>query len=515
MANELSYNLFNPGYTIYHRAALGGLAATVKAWKNNFPTGIKPEVTRDSVTIRWDDSITDQEAIQRLLAASFRLNSSQLIELVGQNIPESADDLRLAIHVGLCETFLQHNKMRPSEGKPRSISLRSPDDDTPIPFTYKAVLSYAHQKAQKTGLLDPSRPPGSLPAIGAIPQFLVPGTTQGMRELEASAAEVFLLHYLMVGSAVFLLRPSNSDARVQSCIIVPDVCDLLKFARELHGIAAVAAMFKGRGEGYLNRIAGGAEEAALRFLIDLVAQSEIADGPGVAGCQALLMGKVAWNPQQTSRSGSFRVGLSYDELGIFKAAEKELGKARIIKTKKGEGLAVTSSPVPALVAANLAAGQHWATHFRTLVVDRKAFGQISYSRGGLHAMVEAITDEDDKALINAFHEAWEHTMGQLGERSRNEGADFSRLVDVDREKIRNSILRAKTPDALANWFLRFCASATKGNSLPAFRDHASRLRSMLFNMRHFERCQNLLLFALLSYESKDKKPQSASSGKES
>ena len=32
MENELIYSLSHPGYTIYHRAALGGLAATIRAW---------------------------------------------------------------------------------------------------------------------------------------------------------------------------------------------------------------------------------------------------------------------------------------------------------------------------------------------------------------------------------------------------------------------------------------------------------------------------------------------------
>ena len=37
MARELTYQLTNPNYTIYHRAALGGLAATIRAWGNNKP----------------------------------------------------------------------------------------------------------------------------------------------------------------------------------------------------------------------------------------------------------------------------------------------------------------------------------------------------------------------------------------------------------------------------------------------------------------------------------------------
>ena len=40
MEKELTYRLSNPNYTIYHRAALGGLAATIRAWGTNPPDGI-------------------------------------------------------------------------------------------------------------------------------------------------------------------------------------------------------------------------------------------------------------------------------------------------------------------------------------------------------------------------------------------------------------------------------------------------------------------------------------------
>ena len=51
MEKELIYRLSNPGYTLYHRAALGGLAATIRAWGANPPEGITAEVTRERVRL--------------------------------------------------------------------------------------------------------------------------------------------------------------------------------------------------------------------------------------------------------------------------------------------------------------------------------------------------------------------------------------------------------------------------------------------------------------------------------
>jgi hypothetical protein len=98
-------------------------------------------------------------------------------------------------------------------------------------------------------------------------------------------------------------------------------------------------------------------------------------------------------------------------------------------------------------------------------------------------MKEAIKDADDQAIIRAFHEAWRLTMGALGDRARRDGLDFSRLVEVERERMRNAILRAKTADALAGWFLRFCADATKGGALGALREDGMCIRTFIFNPR--------------------------------
>ena len=116
-------------------------------------------------------------------------------------------------------------------------------------------------------------------------------------------------------------------------------------------------------------------------------------------------------------------------------------------------------------------------------------------------MKEAIRDVEDQAIIHAFHEAWKRTMAALGERARRDGLIFGRLVEVERERMRNTILRTKTADALASWFLRFCADATKGAALAAIREDAGRIQKFIFNQRNFDRFQNLCLFALVSYAS--------------
>ena len=120
-------------------------------------------------------------------------------------------------------------------------------------------------------------------------------------------------------------------------------------------------------------------------------------------------------------------------------------------------------------------------------------------------MNEAIKDADDQAIIRAFHEAWRLTMRAIYERARRDKLNDSRLIEVERERMRNAILRAKAADALAGWFLRFCADATKGGALGALREEGLRIRKFIFNPRNFDRFQNLCLFALVSYASEGAK----------
>jgi CRISPR-associated protein Cas8a1/Csx13 len=242
MEKELIYRLSNPGYTIYHRAALGGLAATIRAWGTNPPDGITAEVTRDHVRLAWSGQMTDQEALRRILEASFKLTADKLIDLPGQGIKAGQDDLRLAIHNGITGTFLQHTQARSAEKEVSRFELKTDDDVSEI-FTYKALHNYAHQTAKGTELLD-KKYKGCFPSITSIPQSVVPGAMEGRHKLQAPAEEVILLLFLMVGSAIFLLRPRTYQDKAQYCVIVPDVIDLELFARHLHRIAATEPSIK-------------------------------------------------------------------------------------------------------------------------------------------------------------------------------------------------------------------------------------------------------------------------------
>lgn len=519
----LKYHLNDNNNTIYHRAALGGLAATIMAWDGKPPEGInQPIVESDFVEITWDKSLTEQEALRRILEASFKLTEDKLIDLPGHFIGEDAADLKLAIHEGLCLTFLQHNKMRPGEKNPRLFPLKNIDTDNANPITYKAINSYAHQKAQGTGLLDVVKKGefGKFPRIATISQSVIPGAMTGSKALQATPEEAILLLYLMVGCAVFLLRPRTYKEKAQACVVVPDVTDLLEFTDSMQMLTSSSQNFQRFSNTYLGRVVGGAEEAALSFLIDL-RSDDIAATPGVSGCQVIAMGKVAWDKNQINRSISVKVRGNYPEIKIFRIAKQYLGGSKILKIKDDKSYAIPKSSVPELIAANIAAERHWCAYFIKLVSEKQDFNRMLFQREGFNQMTKAVKDEIDMIIIQAFYDAWKRIRGQLWDRATEEAKKknidaeslYYKFLENRSERVRNEILRLKTPDQLANWFLRFCAEATKGKNLGAMSENSTVIRGFIFERRYFERFQNLLLFALVSYKSEKFEPSAGQGDK--
>ncbi|HKZ79846.1 MAG TPA: type I-MYXAN CRISPR-associated Cas8a1/Cmx1 [Pyrinomonadaceae bacterium] len=504
LPNPLIYRLSDPGYTIYHRAALGGLAATVRAWQDEDndvdpPAGIAATLTGDTVELSWANGLPTKEVLRRILAASFKRTDEGLIELIGQNIREDQRGLRLAVHDGVMKTFLQSKDSRRAEKKGTPYTIKSPDDDEPQIFMYQPVNSYFHQSADdkmKVVIKDGA-------ARVELMQWLIPGAQKGARALEASTPDAFLLLFLVVASATFLIRPRDPKKNMHSCIVIPDVTDLRAFARSLHNIAGVGRGTERLTDSYLGHIVGGAEEAALRFLIDLKA-FDVTREKGVKGCLAITMTKVAWDKKQFNRSMIARLRDNYPELNVFLAANQYLGGHRTHKNRKDETQVWLNNYVPALIAGNLAAEpkRHWCAKFNTLVNNEKDFKQMLAKnvREGLRMIKEEVRDTDDQLIIDIFHKAWNRTMGAMGERAEREGFDASDLFSDRQERMRNEILRIKTSEQLATWFLRFCANATKGGPLPPLRKGEERVRAFIFNPRNFDRFQNLCLFALLTYD---------------
>jgi len=119
------------------------------------------------------------------------------------------------------------------------------------------------------------------------------------------------------------------------------------------------------------------------------------------------MGKMAWDANQINRSMSVRLKGDYAELEVFRAAKQYLSHTKVIKSKKGDSFAIPASPVPELVAANLAAERHWCACFRDLVSDKTdrhvVHAMVGVARDfGIKTVAEGVEDQETLELLSAM-----------------------------------------------------------------------------------------------------------------
>jgi hypothetical protein len=387
--------------------------------------------------------------------------SRGMIWLPGTGISADRSLEILPVHQGLLVTFLQHFQKKGFGAE--KVAVLDIDGES-IPIAYRECLWYAHQK----------------PFRGKITQDIVPGLTEGALPVSATPEEEFLYRFLCVACPVFAIH--CGDERFRSCVVVPRVRDLSKFAVRLHRLAAPEALCFG----VTGRFAAGAEEAALRFMADLAA-GEPTESLAADEAVVFTMGTVAWDPKQRNRSRVSRISGSVAGSRLFRKVESLLGRPRAATNKEGVKYLATRSTLPALVAGNLARDLHWLSGFSSLREGLHFHGR------GLSMLIEELPSVEQD-LINAVHRGLRVAYAKAGERAREEHTDYGRLCDKERERVRTELLRIRGGDTAASWVVGYCAR--HGVKVPIG------VASLLFG-DDWQRVVNLCLFALCSYAGRD------------
>jgi hypothetical protein len=455
-------------------AAIGGLAATIRAWcRGLVPFGLSFESSgqvagkllsgeREIIVSVEERSITVHGSVSAAIAGSFCI-ADGLIWLPGTGVPDSDRAGLLAIQNGILGTFLQHNKKR-GLGEKKTMVLEI--DDQSVAFVYREVTWYAHQKV----------------FTGKMSQDLVPGVTLGAVPISVGPKDEFLHRFLVVACPVFSIH--CDDDRFHSCLVIPRVTDLKTFARRLHRLAAPGAFSFGAA----GRFTAGAEQAALRLIADFKAEG-LAEDLGDGDALAFTYGKVAWDRQQQNRSNVSRVGITSDQNRLFRKADELLGGTRVITPEKGDKLVFPQSDFPAFIAANLARDLFWLNRFERF----QGFNVLRNHSKELFMLITELPTQE-QALIQAIQKALRVSYAKAGERSRSEGADFGRLA----EKARNEFLyvfdRCRGKQASASAITTLLAK------------HNVRVDKSIATVVFSEDWQNVLnlcRFAIISYASGD------------
>jgi CRISPR-associated protein Cas8a1/Csx13 len=215
-------------------------------------------------------------------------------------------------------------------------------------------------------------------------------------------------------------------------------------------------------------------------------------------CTVITFGTVGWAKQQKTRTAIAEVDLHGSvSWRNYEVCNRALANRMV---QKEDGTYFPSvSPARELIAENIATGRRWHAGFSRLLIDKDLRKQISYERKGLNAMVTQATwsEESERWFVEACHEAWRNRLGELGDRARREGADFTALVQRERERLRASFARCRSPQTVRKEVTDFWA---RGGRLRTVQQHWRDLLKLIEG-GDWQRGRDLALLALVSYAS--------------
>ncbi|MCC0179848.1 type I-MYXAN CRISPR-associated Cas8a1/Cmx1 [Waterburya agarophytonicola K14] len=322
---EISLN--DPAMTMLHRGGVAGLYMTLKALERRYPTqrsrqgNFKWSLSKTSISLYWKGS--DYEALDWLFSESFQISSDGLISLTG--LQSHSKESQLAIHIGIKNTFLQHNQFFKSAGDAtENITIEGLE----VPIDYKKAKSYAHQNYAEQlcpieklnwkkvslkfkllllrhhtliGLLflfDIQQGSNLQQKTIGITGWLYPGAAikhyayKKETQFTETRERAIALLYAPVACLYFISPKSRLyDTKSQYCLVIPDIKDLELYARQRQKTA---------NWNYQQFLASGYSDASFRLLTQQSALLTIRQND-LKCCQVITFGQTKWTGFQKIR----------------------------------------------------------------------------------------------------------------------------------------------------------------------------------------------------------------------
>ncbi|MGB5713051.1 MAG: type I-MYXAN CRISPR-associated Cas8a1/Cmx1, partial [Waterburya sp.] len=427
---KIEISLSDPAMTMLHRAGVAGLYMTLKALAKRYPTlksrqgSFKWTLSKDLISLSWKGN--DYEALDWLFSESFQISIDGLISLTG--LQSHSRESQLAIHIGIKNTFLQHNQFFKSAG---SSTENIVIEGLEVPIDYKKAKSYAHQnyaeqlcpieklnwkKASvkfKLFILElhtligflflfDIRQGGNLQqnTIG-ITGWLYPGATikhyayKKETQFTETIERAIALLYAPVACLYFISSKSHLyNTKSQYCLVIPEIRDLELYTRQRQNISSW---------NYQQFLASGDSDAGFRLLTQQAALRTIKLND-LKRCQVITFGQTQWTGFQKIRKNIEIVEITDKVIDNYRLCDRYF-KNRVVEWE--EGKFVASSIIREIITENLVRGFPWWHNFTHAVRSKELFKFIGYENKGLNQMVKnAQWDEQaQKLFVKACHEA--------------------------------------------------------------------------------------------------------------
>lgn len=505
---SLEIGLFSEGMSLLHRAGLAGLWLTLDALDQELARDPKAEArrlrelgswerTNHSVTLSWEGK--DADFTDGLLRYAYPVSGEGLLHFAAFGDPLQFAAEAFAIHGAMLATFLQHPQSRKAESGRATgrVALQIEDDVETFPIRRVRSHNFA------TAPFSPSK-------IGPVTGWLVPGgavrhvglgRSTGLTE---APGPLLSLRFAPVGCLFFLIRRhgAGGNTRYQTSIVIPEVDDLQAYA-DLRWAAQQTVDLR-------DVYAAGPADAALRLLVLDAGRAAAKAVTSEAGrrCRVMTFGPVPWLKQRI-RVDVLDVGRvvrpdvrTFDAIRGHLPARRVRSKGQVVGADE-ESAASSWIDVPLIpehAAENLIRGRPWWQGFAELVADEEVRDHVfRWERKGLQQMVndpQVMREGSEQAIVRACHEAWRRRLGQLGERARHQGLDFTQLAGQEFERTRIAFSRCKTPTDFRRTITDFWA---RGGPQPELREHWTTILPFLTDDKKWMLGRDLALLALASY----------------
>jgi CRISPR-associated protein Cas8a1/Csx13 len=528
--------LFAPGMSILHRAGLGGLACTLKAFERQYRLGLlspdrlpapfendQPpwEIETQVVTLRFGKPENAGPYLKKLFAFAFSIRDDGLIYLPGQHDHEPSAALLADLQTGLTLTFLQHGRVRELAKETTLVSYDPESDNLPgVVVEYKKCSSFKHQNGWES-LVDKKGALVKKPidVDGPIsPGSIVRHAAYSDTGIQDPPERMLPLYFALVGC---LALPVNRGVAV---LLVPDVTDLNEFVLDRPAMTPSTAT-----DCQIANAADAALRSQLRIRRHPRRSAEIRArvrqslaGTAIPACYAMTFRSTPFATQQKSRVATIQVPPGEDLL--LDRYERALSylppRVSIQSASKGKQNAAVElqrpfridSVVRPLVAENLALGRPWYSGFVNLMTkanpatNKPYRNQLPFERGGLDAMVsdQHMWDDAGEALVvKAVHEAIRHTLGRIKEETDGSGNKPPSQATKNRwtkfqETLRLSLAGAKTPNDARH---ALCDLFSRAGRVPSLVENWQLILPKLADHR-WQLTRDLALLALASYSGK-------------
>ncbi len=522
---KIEISLSDPGMTMLHRAGVAGLYMTLKALEKRYPTpksrpgNFKWTITKTRISLYWQRN--DYEALEWLFSKSFQVNSDGLISLTG--LQSFSKESQLAVHIGMKNTFLQHNQFFQSTGKATAFLTI---DNLQIAINYKKAKSYAHQNyaeqlcpIEKLNskviftklklyifihfsligflfLFDVKQGGNIQQKTIGITGWLYPGAaikhyaykkeTQFTETIERAIA----LLYAPVACLYFIAPKSYlHGTKTQYYLVIPEITDLESYARQRQTI---------NNWDYQKFLASGYSDAALRLLTQQ-ATLRIIKSNAFKCSQIITFGETQWTGFQKIRKNVEVVEINDKLLENYQLCNSYFPN-RVVEWEKGNFIAV--SIVRELISENLARGFPWWHNFTDAVRNKELFKFVSYEKQGLNQMVKnAKWDEQaQKLFVKACHEALLKIYGKLYSRGK-EGEYIQ--IERENERIRSGLIRCLNSEDFRHFMTANFWS--KAGNITILADYWEELMPLTTKPDNWKLARDLALLSLVSYKSQKRK----------